>query len=189
MDAYVELWLRVLTVLLALEDRMTDLAGWAPNPHALVVHLPIGLLVTAAVADLIATLRRHPSAVVSVSTGLYLAGTVTLLAAYLTGRSAAPEVYTPGMAQALVSRHWDRALWCVWYFGVLTAGRTGLWLAARRRDPAAVDRRSIALALAVAGVGGLVLLTTTAELGGRLVYQHGVGVAAPVGRSPQDQGP
>jgi len=152
---------------------MTALAGWAPNPHALIVHLPIGLLVTAVVADLVAMLRRDPSTVVTVSTGLYIAGTVTLVAAFLTGRGAAPEVYTPGMAQAIVARHWDWALWCVWYFGLLTAGRVGLRLAA------GVSRRTSTVVLAVAGLAGLVLLTTTAELGGRLVYQHGVGVAAP----------
>ena len=155
---------------------MTEFAGWAPNPHALIVHLPIGLLVTAVVADLVAMLRRDPSTVVIVSTGLYLAGTVSLVAAYLTGRSGAPEVYTPGMAQAVVTRHWEWALWCVWYFGLLTAGRAGLWLAAGS------PRRVVTVALALAGLGGLVLLTNTAELGGQLVYQHGVGVAAPVAR-------
>ena len=62
------------------------------------MHLPIGLLVTAVVADLVAMLRRDPSTVVTVSTGLYVAGTVSLVAAYLTGRSGAPEVYTPGLA-------------------------------------------------------------------------------------------
>ena len=159
---------------------MTELAGWAPNPHALIVHLPIGLLVTAVVADLVAMLRRDPSTVVRVSTGLYMAGSVTLLAAFLTGRSAAPEVYTPGMAQAIVVRHWDWALWCVWYFGLLTAGRVGLQLAA------GVSRRTSTVALAVAGLAGLVLLTNTAELGARLVYQHGVGVAAPVADTVQD---
>jgi len=154
---------------------MTEFASWAPNSHALIVHLPIGLLVTAVAADLIAMLRRDPSTIVTVSTGLYIAGTVTLIAAVLTGRSAAPEVYTPGLAQAIVTRHWNLALWCVWYFGLLTAGRVGLRLAA------GAPRRTSAVALAVAGLAGLVLLTNTAELGARLVYQHGVGVAAPVG--------
>ena len=157
---------------------MTGLASWAPNPHALIVHLPIGLLVTAVVADLVALLRRDPSTVMTVSTGLYVAGTVTLVAAFLTGRSAAPEVYTPGMAQAIVAQHWDSALWCVWYIGLLAAGRVGLHFAARK------SRRSITAALAVAGLAGLLLLTNTAELGGRLVYEHGVGVAAPVARIP-----
>ena len=158
---------------------MTELAGWAPNPHALIVHFPIGLLVTAVVADLIAMLRRDPSTVVSVSTGLYLAGTVSLVAAYLTGRSGAAEVYTPGMAHAVVTRHWEWALWCVWYFGLLTAGRAGL-----RLGTGGVPRRVVTAALALAGLAGLVLLTKTAELGGRLVYQYGVGVAAPVARNP-----
>ena len=159
---------------------MTALASWAPNPHALIVHLPIGLLVTAVVADLVAIARRDPSTVVRLSTGLYIVGTVTLAAAFLTGRSAAPEVFTPGMAQAIVSSHWDWALWCLWYFGLLTASRMALGLAA---GPA---RRASTLALAVAGLTGLALLTNTADLGARLVYQHGVGVAAPVARAPQD---
>ena len=159
---------------------MTELGSWAPNSHALIVHLPIGLLVTALVADLVAMLRRDPSTVVTVSTGLYLVGTATLVAAYLTGRSAAPEVYTPGLAHAVVARHWDWALRCVWYFGLLTAGRVGLRLAA------GAPRRISTVALALAGLAGLMLLTNTAELGGRLVYQHGVGVAAPVARNPQD---
>jgi len=153
---------------------MTELVGWAPNPHALIVHLPIGLLVTAVVADLVAMLRRDPSTVVTVSTGLYLAGTVSLVAAYFTGRSGAPEVYTPGLAHAVVTRHWEWALWCVWYFGLLTAGRAGLQLAAWG------PRRVVTITLALAGLAGLVLLVNTAELGARLVYQYGVGVAAPV---------
>ena len=157
---------------------MTELADWAPNPHALIVHLPIGLLVTAVVVDLVAMLRRDPSNVVSVSTGLYLSGTVALVAAYLTGRDAAPEVYTPGMAHAVVASHWDWALRCVWYFGFLTAGRAGI------RMVAGAPRRTVRVAFAVAGLAGLALLTTTAELGARLVYEHGVGVAAPVWREP-----
>ena len=159
---------------------MTTLASWAPNPHALIVHLPIGLLVTAVVTDLVAMLRRNPSNVVRMSTALYVAGTVALAAAFLTGRSAAPEVFTPGLAQAIVARHWDWALWCLWYFGLLTASRVGLGLTA------GPPRRASTIALAVAGLAGLALLTNTAELGGRLVYQHGVGVAAPVARIPQD---
>ena len=153
---------------------MTGFADWAPNPHALIVHLPIGLLVTGMVADLVAIWRRDPAPVVTASTWLYFAGLVTLVAAYLTGRSAAPVVHTPGLAQALVPRHWDWAFWCVWYFGLLTAGRVALLFRAPRPG------RVIAVSLGAAGLAGLVLLTNTAELGARLVYQHGVGVAAPV---------
>jgi uncharacterized membrane protein len=157
---------------------MSQLVDWAPNPHALIVHLPVGLLVTAIVADLVAMTRRDPRPVVTVSTGLYVAGTVALVVAYLTGRSAAPEVYTPGLAQAIVARHWNWALWCTWYFGLVTAGRLTL----QRRAPK--RQRMIAVGLGVAGLAGLSLLTNTAELGARLVYEHGVGVAAPFSQEP-----
>ncbi len=154
---------------------MTGLADWAPNPHALIVHLPIGLLVTAVAVDLIALLREDRATLGLVSTGLYVGGTVMLVVAYLTGRNAAPDVFTPGLAQAVVTQHWEQALWCVWYFGLVMAGRVALQLRHGRLG------RGAAAALAVVGLGGMLLLTTTAELGARLVYQHGVGVSAPAG--------
>ena len=168
---------------------MTGLTDWAPNAHALIVHLPIGLLVTAFAAELVALLRRHPEPVATVSTALYAAGWLTLAAAYLTGRAAAPEVYTPGPAVPVVDRHWTWALWCLLYFGALTAGR--LWVLGVPGRPAragdtgetpagsAATRRRAHLAFGAAGLAGLALLAVTAELGGRLVYEYGVGVAAP----------
>ena len=170
---------------------MTGLTDWAPNAHALIVHLPIGLLVTAFAAELVALMRRRPEPVATVSTALYAAGWLTLAAAYLTGRAAAPEIYTPGLAVPVVDRHWTLALWCLLYFGALTAGR--LWVLgipgrlARAggtgetpAGPAASRRRAAHLAFGAAGLAGLLLLAATAELGGRLVYQYGVGVAAPL---------
>ena len=152
---------------------MTGLTDWVPNAHALVVHLPIGLLAAAAAAELVALLKRRPEPVATVSTALYAAGWLTLAAAYLTGRAAAPEVYTPGLAVPVVDRHWTWALWCVVYFGGLTAARVGLL---ERGEP----RRLVHLAFGAAGLAGLALLAVTAELGGRLVYEYGVGVAAPL---------
>ena len=170
---------------------MTGLVDWAPNAHALIVHLPIGLLVTAFATELVALLRRRPEPVASVSTALYAAGWLTLAAAYLTGRAAAPEVYTPGLAVPVVDRHWTVALWCLLYFGALTAGRLWVMGVPGRPAPAggtgetpagpATTRRRVAhLAFGAAGLTGLLLLAATAELGGRLVYQYGVGVAAPL---------
>ena len=153
---------------------MTGLLDWVPNAHALIVHLPIGLLVTAFAAEFVALLRRRPEPVATVSTALYAAGWLTLAAAYLTGRAAAPEVYTPGLAVPVVDRHWTWALWCVVYFGGLTAARVGLL---ERGGP---RRRLVHLAFGAAGLAGLALLAVTAELGGRLVYEYGVGVAAPL---------
>ena len=167
---------------------MTELTDWAPNAHALVVHLPIGLLVTAAAADAAALLRRRPGPAATVSTALYLAGSLALAAAYLTGRGAAPEVYTPGLAVPVVARHWTWALWCLVYFGGLTVARVwrlGIGSATlhptRTGSGNATPRRAARLAFAAAGLAGLVVLAVTAGLGGRLVYEYGVGVAAPLG--------
>ena len=170
---------------------MTGLVDWAPNAHALIVHLPIGLLVTAFAAELVTLMRRRPEPVAAVSTALYAAGWLTLAAAYLTGRAAAPEVYTPGLAVPVVDRHWTLALWCLLYFGALTAGR--LWVlgvpgrparaggpGGASEGPAATRRGAAHLAFGAAGLAGLLLLAATAELGGRLVYRYGVGVAAPL---------
>ena len=153
---------------------MTGLTDWAPNAHALVVHLPIGLLVTAVAAEWAALLRRRPEPVSTVASALYAAGWLALAAAYLTGRGAAPEVYTPGLAVPVVDRHWTWALWCLVYFGGLTAARVGLLERGGPRE------RMVHLAFGAAGLAGLVLLALTAELGGRLVYEYGVGVAAPL---------
>ena len=152
---------------------MTGLTDWAPNAHALVVHLPIGLLVTAVAAEWAALLRRRPEPVSTVASALYAAGWLALAAAYLTGRGAAPEVYTPGLAVPVVDRHWTWAFWCLVYFGGLTLARVGLLKRGGRR-------RMVHLAFGAAGLAGLVLLGVTAELGGRLVYEYGVGVAAPL---------
>ena len=157
---------------------MTGLTTWAPNSHALILHLPIGLLATATVVDVITTLRRDPSTTVLLAHGLYMVGTVTLLATYLTGRHAAAEVFTPGLALPVVAEHWERALWCTWYFGLVTAGRIFLALYVAR------PQRAITTTLCVVSLIGFGLLAATAELGGRLVYEHGVGVAAPISRLP-----
>ena len=61
----------------------------------------------------------------------------------------------------------------VLYFGAVTISRIGLrWI---RSEPRPVAQIAVLLA---AGLG-LFLLLQTAVRGGQLVYQHGVGVAAP----------
>ena len=141
--------------------------------HPLLVHFPIGLIVAAALLD-VAALAAGPRALVRrVAVGLYLAGAGALVAAYFTGRNDAPLVRIPGPAHALVDEHWTWALSTTVYVCVLALGRVGLELSGR-----AVTRRGW-LPVAAAGLAGLLLLFQTAERGGRLVYQHGVGVAAP----------
>lgn len=144
--------------------------------HPLLVHFPIGLIVTAAVLDVAALGTDPRSALRTTATGLYLAGAAALVAAYLTGRSDAELVRIPGPAHAIVDEHWTWALRTTVYMGVFALGRLRLYLAGL------LTGRVRWLPVVAAGLLGALLLFQTAERGGRLVYEHGVGVAAPRAR-------
>lgn len=144
--------------------------------HPLIVHFPIGLIVTAAVIDVAALGAGPRSALRTTATGLYVAGAAALLAAYFTGRSDAALVRIPGPAHAVVDEHWAWALRATVYLGFFALGRLGLDLAGL------LTARVRWLPVVAAGLVGVLLLFQTAERGGRLVYEHGVGVAAPRAR-------
>ena len=141
--------------------------------HPLLVHFPIGLMVTAAVVDLAGLATDPRSTLRRAATGLYLAGAAALVAAYFTGRSDAALVRIPGPAHALVDEHWTWALRTTIYMGVFALGRLGLELAGP------LSGRGRWLPVVAGGLAGILLLFQTAERGGRLVYEYGVGVAAP----------
>ena len=97
--------------------------------HPLLVHFPIGLIVTAALIDLAALGADPRSTLRSAATGLYLAGAAALVAAYCTGRSDAALVRIPGPAHVVVDEHWTWALRTTVYLCLLAPGRLGLHLA------------------------------------------------------------
>lgn len=145
------------------------LPDWAPNLHPLLVHFPIALLVTAVAVDLLAVCIRDAS-FTRRATGFYALGATLLCVTYLSGRDAAATVFTPGMAHAIVQEHWAWAMWTTFYFIALTGAR----LLGRRR--LSQGERGLRGVFLIAGACGVLLLTTTAERGARLVYQYGVGV-------------
>ena len=143
---------------------------WAPNIHPLVVHFPIALLLTASDGRRgISALGNRPLRFVA--SVLYVLGTVTLAAAYFSGRSAAATVWLPGMAHAAVAEHWAWAFRAIWFFAVLTVARL-LLLWRHRTDP----RPAVIAMLTLAGLIGGVLISETGDRGARLVYRHGVGI-------------
>ena len=151
--------------------RLTDyLPHWAPNIHPLVVHFPIALLLTAAGLDVAALALRGSRSLRLAATTAYVVGTVALVGTYFSGRAAAQTIWMPGMAQAMAGDHWTWALRTVWFFCALTTIRLALFV---RREP----RPMVVLALVLAGLVGVVRVGETADRGGRLVYQFGVGTA------------
>jgi uncharacterized membrane protein YfcA len=82
-------------------------------------------------------------------------------------------VLTPGMAYPIVMEHWNWALATTVGFWVVALVRVGVNLK-HPRPP-----RSIRIALAFVALVALASLFETGERGARLVFEHGVGVAAP----------
>ncbi len=149
-----------------------------PNLHPALVHFPIALLPVALLFDLLglATQQR------------WLARSATLLwalaflgagAAYWAGRQAADAlVGVPAQVQVHIGTHSDWALYTLWTLGVVA----GLRLAVTWHDRHG-DRLSLRLArwgLLAAGLVALGLVMFTADLGGGLVYQHGIAEFAEV---------
>lgn len=149
------------------------LPEWAPNVHPMIVHFPIAWWIAAVLVDLIAVMAPKAAWANTTASTLYPAGAIAATVTYLTGRRAAMAVLTPGMAYPIVLEHWNWALATTVGFWVVALLRLMLNLK-HPRPP-----RSIRIALAVAALAALAALFETGERGARLVFEHGVGVAAP----------
>ncbi len=148
---------------------MALLPSWAPNLHPLVIHFPIALIIVAAFADLVDVLCGRPKWLASAATTLFAFGAAGAIVACLSGQQALETVLMPGMAHPIVEAHRTWAFATTFYFCVLTVIRVGTAF----RTPLARRYRVVLLLASLVGVAGL---QQTAERGGRLVYEQGVGV-------------
>lgn len=141
--------------------------------HPAVVHLPLAALPFAIGADLMGEASDDPWWREAGRRGIAATALSGALAG-ITGLIAQEEVNVEGESMEMLITHRNLNLLLT-----LTAGAMAFWRA-RRESPTPGY-----LALGVAGIVGM---TYTAYLGGKLVYHHGVGVA-PAGGQYRDDAP
>lgn len=151
---------------------MAILPEWAPNLHPIIVHFPIALLVVAVLIDLIRLAKREHTGLNLTVQILYGLGTLGLIFAFLSGRQATETVEVAGQAFSILASHENWALATMIFFIAFF----GLRFAAYWYQ---LDTRIIISAASVVlGLIGIGLVTITGDRGGKLVFGHGVGVAA-----------
>jgi uncharacterized membrane protein len=130
--------------------------------HPAIVHAPIVLLPLAIGADVIGHAANDPS-FLSLGRKAIVAAAIGGVAAVITGLIAGEEVNVEGESRDMLMTHRNLNV-----AAAVIAGGLALWRSRRKRPNAAY------LGLGAAGVG---VLAYTAYLGGKLVYDDGVGVA------------
>ena len=155
---------------------MAIVPGWAPNLHPLVVHFPIGLLVTAAVVDCLGLMAHGRPAIREIATLLYCTGAALAVIVYFTGRAAADGLVIPSEINSLVNEHADWAFRTTWFFVFFASLRLTVSYILQPKPAVMVGM----FVLALVGIG---LLSKTVERGAGLVFQHGlaVRVSEPIG--------
>ena len=148
------------------------LPDWLPNLHPLVIHFPIAFLALAVVLDLVRQIYLQAQWVNNTVILSYILGTVGLIIAFITGRSAAETVDVSGEAFSVLASHENWALAAMIFFLVFTSIRV---LAAWSNYDL---QRLPALGLVCLGLVGMGLVWVTGDRGGELVFRHGAGVAA-----------
>ncbi|HCV21987.1 MAG TPA: DUF2231 domain-containing protein [Candidatus Latescibacteria bacterium] len=147
--------------------RVTEIDVTSMPWHPAVVHFPIVLLILAVAIDLAALVRREPSWHAT-AWRLLVGGTVCALVAVLTGDASAAAYREAEGTADLVQQHEDAATLCLLVFAAVSLGRLPLALGR------STDWLLYWIALSVVGVG---LLVYASNLGGELVFVHGVGVS------------
>ena len=150
---------------------MSLIPTWAPNLHPLLVHFPVTLLISAVAVDLASLLMPARPAVRDTATVFYCAGALMAMAAYFSGLSAAQGMSVSPEESAALTAHFtwaDRTTWFFVFFASLRMALSYIWRPSGRWAALA------AVMVAMVGVG---MLVVTADRGGRLVFQYGLGVA------------
>ncbi len=145
-----------------------------PNLHPALVHFPIAFLPLAVILD--ALVLRFPGQrewLDRAATLLYGVAALGAAAAFLSGRQAAEALPPLALAvQVHVNEHSDSARAALWLVVLLAAFRTVVAYRDWR-----VRRKVLRVCFLLIAAGAVVLVYRTADLGGGLVFRHGIGVA------------
>jgi uncharacterized membrane protein len=146
-----------------------------PSLHPLVVHFPIAFVAVAPFLDFACLVFRDRVWLDRSASAMYLAGTLGAGAAYLSGERAAKALASISpAAESVLADHEAQAVLTLIVLAAVTLLRvTVSWLA---RDDRRIKIGIFRLLAIPAAVAALAMLALTADLGGKLVYQHGVGV-------------
>lgn len=141
-----------------------------PRLHAALNDLPIALLLTAVLFDVLALATRRES-FRQVSFWTLVIGAVGGAAAVLSGLQAEEHISHGDAVHRVMETHELLGFVTLAVFGVLA-----LWRVIRDRRMSSGER-TVALVLSVAGAG---VLFATGVYGGRLVFEHAAGVPTEV---------
>jgi uncharacterized membrane protein len=141
-----------------------------PRLHAALNDLPTALLLTAVLFEVAALVTRRQS-FRQVSFWTIIFGAIGGVAAVISGLQAEEHIEHGEAVHRVMESHEQLALITLGVFGVLA-----LWRALREKRMGLVER-SIVLLLSVGGVG---VLFATANLGGRLVFEHAAAIPSEV---------
>ncbi|MEX1063516.1 MAG: DUF2231 domain-containing protein, partial [Balneolaceae bacterium] len=108
---------------------------WPPNLHPLFVHFPIALLLLAVFLDAIRLALKNQSYLNKTALVLYGAGTIGLLAAYLSGKDAIDTVYLSGEATRVAAQHEDWGLYTLIFFALFSGLRFAAFRTNRENQP------------------------------------------------------
>lgn len=148
---------------------MELLPTWAPGAHPLIIHFPIALL-SMAVGLTVLDLFYSREWIIKATSGLYIFGAMGAVVSYITGRSAADNIGLNLKAEVAIGTHSDWGLYTLLYFGAFTIIYYVVKFILKRNTLA------LRVLLAVLAMAGFIILAQTAEYGGRLVFEYGLGV-------------
>lgn len=146
-----------------------------PNLHPAVVHFPLAFFPLALAFEVAGLILRRQRWLAYAATTLY---PVAALSAWLTvwagERAADGLVAVPAAVQPRIGEHSDWAHYALYALATIAFLRLVVHL-----RPKLTDHRGARVVMVLLGLATLGVLARTADLGGALVYRHGVAVQRP----------